>query len=66
MPDVAALKSLLKSHRVDFTRWGQGDAKTVESLYTELASGEIELHDTPFRRVLTASCDSSSARATTS
>ena len=53
VPDVATLESLLKSHRVDLTRWGQGNAKTVESLYTELASGEIELHDTPFRRVLT-------------
>ena len=53
VPDVDALKSLLKSRRVDTSRWGKGNAKTVESLYAELASGEVELRDTPFRRVLT-------------
>ncbi len=48
-----ALKALLRARRVDISLWGTGSAKTVESLWEEIATGEIELKDKPFRRVLT-------------
>ncbi len=50
---VDALKALLRARRVDISLWGTGSAKTVESLLEEIATGEIELKDKPFRRVLT-------------
>ena len=49
---LAMLRSSLLSHGIELSAWGMGDAKTVESLWEELETGEIHLQADPFCRVL--------------
>ncbi len=50
--NLAMLRASLLSHGVELTGWGSGDAKSIESLWEELATGEIHLQANPFCRVL--------------
>ena len=40
---IEALITQLKSNGIDLTKWGKGEAKTVEDLFREIESGETEL-----------------------
>lgn len=46
------LRQSLVSNGIEISEWGTGDAKTVESLWTELELGEIQLQGDPLCRVL--------------
>jgi hypothetical protein len=47
-----ALRDSLASNGIELAQWGIGDAKTVESLWTEMLSGETYLQADPLCRVL--------------
>lgn len=51
--DVHELKALMHAHEIDLSRWGHGDAKSLDDLWREISSGEIYMQANPFRRVLT-------------
>jgi hypothetical protein len=47
-----ALKESLVSSGIELSRWGIGDAKTIENLWAEIRTGEIQLQSDPLVRVL--------------
>lgn len=40
---IELLKAQLQNNGIDLSKWGQGDAKTVEQLFEEIEEGETEL-----------------------
>lgn len=50
--NLSMLRASLLSHGIELSAWGMGDAKTVESLWEELQTGETQLQANPFCRVL--------------
>lgn len=50
--NLDTLRQSLLSQGIELSAWGTGDAKTVESLWTELELGEIQLQGDPLCRVL--------------
>lgn len=50
--DLKGLSDWLASKNIDIRQWGKGSAKTIDSLWSEIASGESILHDDPPLRTL--------------
>jgi hypothetical protein len=48
------LQDLLIAHRIDLSRWGRHDAKTVTDLWQELVAEEAYLQEPPLRRIVPA------------
>ncbi|EKD42919.1 MAG: hypothetical protein ACD_72C00533G0001 [uncultured bacterium] len=40
---IEVLKAQLQNNGIDLSKWGQGDAKTIEQLFEEIEEGETEL-----------------------
>ncbi len=61
MIEIHELKKRLVDSGIDLSLWGQGEAKTVENLSSEINDGEVELVSTPngklTRKVAVANID---------
>jgi len=51
LQSLEQLKDWLVSRGIDLSRWGCGQAKTVESLWDELVNGEMLIQDNPTLRI---------------
>lgn len=50
--DIHELSALMRLNEIDLSLWGHGTAKSLDDLWREISSGEIDMQPNPFRRVL--------------
>lgn len=50
LTSLSQLRDWLKRQQVDLSKWGEGDAKTVVDLWTEVEHGECTLYAEPLLR----------------
>jgi len=49
----AELANYLASNHIDTSKWGQGEAKKVSDLWTEIEKGETQISENPVQRITT-------------